>query len=71
MLSQRIPKAREKHNRMLLRLPNESLDPGQARKDSPATHLDHQDWTPTPYISFTMSASAIEHGTRTSDPRRY
>ncbi|KAF2676857.1 hypothetical protein K458DRAFT_320966, partial [Lentithecium fluviatile CBS 122367] len=32
----------------------------QARKDSLAIHLDHKDWTPTPYISFTKSASAIE-----------
>jgi hypothetical protein len=50
----------DKNNRMLSRLRNKSLDTEQARKDSLAIHLDHRVWTPTPYISFTISASAIE-----------
>jgi hypothetical protein len=45
---------------MLSRSPNRPLDTEKSRKDSLASHLDHQDWTATPYISFTNSASAIE-----------
>jgi hypothetical protein len=57
-------------DRMLSRLPNKPLDTEQARKDSLATHLDHRDWTPTPYISFTTSASAIEDLARWRTTRR-
>ncbi|KAI1562989.1 hypothetical protein PtrEW7m1_010748 [Pyrenophora tritici-repentis] len=49
----------DEDNRMLSRLPNQPLNTEQARKDSLAIHLDHKNWTPTPYTSFTKSASAI------------
>jgi hypothetical protein len=46
--------------RMLSRLPHQPLNTEQARKTFLTTHLDHSIWEPTPYISFTTSASAIE-----------
>jgi hypothetical protein len=49
-----------KENRMLSRWPDQPLNTEQARKNSLATHLNHKLWQPTPYISFTRSASAIE-----------
>jgi hypothetical protein len=50
----------DEDNDMMSRSPNQPLDTEKARKDSLAIHLDHKKWTPTPYISFTTSASAIE-----------
>jgi hypothetical protein len=50
----------DEDNRMLSRSPNQPLETEQARKDSLAIHLNHRDWRPTPYISCTISASAIE-----------
>jgi hypothetical protein len=47
-------------DRMLSRSPNQPLDTAKVRMESLATHLDHSIWEPTPYISFTKSASAIE-----------
>lgn len=47
-------------DRMLSRSPDQSLHSAQVRMKSLATHLDHRIWKPTPYISFTKSASAIE-----------
>lgn len=47
-------------NRMLSRSLNQPLDTEQARKTSLAIHLHHKNWTPTPYISSTKSANAIE-----------
>ena len=52
------PKA---NGRMLARSPNQVLDTREARKTSLASHLDHAAWNvPTPYISFTSSASVIK-----------
>ncbi|PVH92835.1 hypothetical protein DM02DRAFT_698295, partial [Periconia macrospinosa] len=48
------------YNRMLSRSPNQPLDTKEARETPLTTHFDHGDWIPTPYISFTRSASAIE-----------
>lgn len=45
---------------MLSRSPDQPLNTAQVRMESLATHLDHRVWEPTPYISFTKSASAIE-----------
>lgn len=45
---------------MLSRAPRQRLDSAQSRKISLATHINHKDWTPTPYISFTGSAEALK-----------
>ncbi|KAF2820756.1 hypothetical protein CC86DRAFT_471299 [Ophiobolus disseminans] len=50
----------DEDNCMLSRSPNQPLDTEQVRKDSLAIHLYHKNRTPTPYISFTKSASAIK-----------
>ncbi|KAF1966035.1 hypothetical protein BU23DRAFT_560605 [Bimuria novae-zelandiae CBS 107.79] len=47
-------------NCMLSRSPTRPLDTEQARRDTLAVHLNNGIWTPTPYISFSKSASAIE-----------
>ncbi|KIW12277.1 hypothetical protein PV08_09554 [Exophiala spinifera] len=36
------------------------LDSFRSRKDSLTIHINHRNWTPTPYISFTDSSSEIE-----------
>ncbi|XP_014550189.1 hypothetical protein COCVIDRAFT_116175 [Bipolaris victoriae FI3] len=46
---------------MLSRSPRLPLITEQDRKDFLATHLNHGIWEPTPFISFTKSASAIEN----------
>ncbi|EMD86662.1 hypothetical protein COCC4DRAFT_82748 [Bipolaris maydis ATCC 48331] len=51
----------DKDNHMLSRSPRLPLTTEQARKTSLAIHLNHRIWRPTPYISFTKSASAIEN----------
>ena len=58
------------NGRMLSRLQDEPLITEQARKTSLAIHLDHRNWTPTPYISFTTSASATEDLSRLRTWRR-
>ncbi|PSN58632.1 hypothetical protein BS50DRAFT_447844, partial [Corynespora cassiicola Philippines] len=50
----------DKNECMLSRSPNQYLKTKEARENSLAIHLDHKDWTPTPYISFTRSADAIK-----------
>jgi hypothetical protein len=50
-----------KGSRMLSRAPDMPLDTEEARKSSLTTHLKHSDWgTEIPYISFTLSAEALE-----------
>lgn len=39
--------------------PDRHLDTHDARKSSLTIHINHQDWRPTPYISFTTSPAAI------------
>jgi hypothetical protein len=46
--------------RMTSREPRKRLDTSESRKASLSTHLDHKDWTPTPFISFTTSATALQ-----------
>ncbi|KAI0120609.1 hypothetical protein BJ170DRAFT_589088 [Xylariales sp. AK1849] len=45
---------------MLSRDPDMQLDTAEVRKTTLARHLDHREWIPGPYISFTMSPEAIE-----------
>ena len=45
--------------RMMSRAPTMPLDTYTSRRDSLAKHLDYQEWTPGPYISFTTSPTAI------------
>ncbi|KAB5569981.1 hypothetical protein GE09DRAFT_692267 [Coniochaeta sp. 2T2.1] len=49
-----------KDGRMISRAPEMRLDNAEARQASLAKHLDHSDWTPGPYISFTTSPAMIE-----------
>lgn len=50
------------------RAPNKALDTAEVRRESLAIHLDHGEWTiPTPYISFTSSADALEELARKRD----
>lgn len=56
--------------RMLSRSPNQPLTTEQARKTSLAIHLNHRIWRPTPYISFTKSARAIEDLAKWRSTRR-
>lgn len=46
--------------RMMSREPEMRLDNNDSRKRTLAKHLDHKDWTPGPFISFTTSPAAIE-----------
>jgi len=41
------------------RAPNKRLDTLESRRFSLTTHINHQDWTPTPFISFTSSPRAV------------
>jgi hypothetical protein len=50
----------DEKNCMMSRAPCQRLDTIQSRKTSFTTHLNHKDWTPTPYISFTTSAAAVQ-----------
>ncbi|KAF2270182.1 hypothetical protein CC78DRAFT_574310 [Lojkania enalia] len=45
---------------MSSRAPNKRFDTSDARRTSLAAHINHQDWTPTPYISFTSSPAQVE-----------
>ncbi len=45
---------------MMSRAPRQRLDTLESRKASLTIHLNHHDWTPTPYISFTSSAAAVQ-----------
>lgn len=45
---------------MTSRAPFQRLDTLESRKTSLTTHLNHKEWTPTPYISFTISPDAIQ-----------
>jgi hypothetical protein len=47
-------------NCMISRAPRQRLDTLESRKTSLTTHINHRDWTPTPYISFTTSAAAVQ-----------
>lgn len=48
------------NGRMLSRLPRERLDTSSARRTSLATHADHGNWEPTPFISFTQSPQELQ-----------
>jgi len=45
---------------MMSRAPHQRLDTIESRTTSLTTHLNHKEWTPTPYISFTISPAAIQ-----------
>jgi hypothetical protein len=45
---------------MSSRAPDQRLDTFEARRTTLSTHINHKNWTPTPYISFTSSPPAIE-----------
>ncbi|QKX62542.1 uncharacterized protein TRUGW13939_09703 [Talaromyces rugulosus] len=47
-------------NRMQSRAPRQRLDTIDTRVQSLTTHADHGDWTPTPFISFTVSKIALQ-----------
>ena len=47
-------------NYMMSRAPHHHLDTFEARKNSLTSHLQHNEWTPTPYVSFTTLAAAVE-----------
>jgi hypothetical protein len=49
----------DEQNRMSSRAPNKRLDTPESRRFSLTTHINHQDWTPTPFISFTSSPTAV------------
>lgn len=58
----------DENSRMLSRAPNKALNTAKSRKESLAIHLDHGEWTiPTPYISFTSSADALQELARKRD----
>jgi hypothetical protein len=48
------------NNCMLSTAPRQRLDTTESRIDSLANHLDHKIWADTPFISFTISAVAVE-----------
>lgn len=50
----------DNHNKMNSRAPDQRLDTVKARQITLTTHVNHRDWTPTPYISFMSSPTAIE-----------
>ncbi|KAI9774396.1 MAG: hypothetical protein M1840_004290 [Geoglossum simile] len=52
--------AHEEKNCMISRAPRQRLDTLESRKISLTTHVNHKDWTRTPYISFTSSAAAVQ-----------
>ncbi len=45
---------------MKARASRQRLDTSESRKSTLAIHINHKDWTPTPYISFQTSPAAIE-----------
>jgi len=50
----------DERNCLMSRAPQHRLDTVESRKASLSTHLDHKVWVPTPFISFTTSAVALE-----------
>ncbi|KAF2843990.1 hypothetical protein T440DRAFT_528919 [Plenodomus tracheiphilus IPT5] len=50
----------DESHRMMARAPRQRLDSAESRKTSLTTHLDHKVWNPTPYISFTVSPTALK-----------
>ncbi len=44
---------------LMSRAPRQRLDTAESRRAFLATHIDHSNWTPTPFISFTTSATAV------------
>lgn len=60
----------DEDNCMLSRSPDRLLRTRKARRDSLATHLNHGIWEPSPYISFTKSACAIEELVKSREKRR-
>jgi len=50
----------DNERRMRSRAPRQALDTRESRKNSLVIHINHGLWEPTPYISFTTSAAAIE-----------
>ncbi|KAF2806328.1 uncharacterized protein BDZ99DRAFT_523786 [Mytilinidion resinicola] len=49
----------DEHNKMNSRAPNKRLDNIESRRTSLATHINHEDWMPTPFVSFTSSPAAV------------
>jgi len=49
----------DEHNRIYSRALNKRLDTLESRRSSLTTHIDHRNWTPTPFISFTSSPAAV------------
>ena len=47
-------------NCMMARALRQRLDTAKSRTDSLTTHINHGNWTPTPFISFTTSATVAE-----------
>ena len=56
---------------MKSRAPLQRLDTVESRKTSLTTHLNHKEWTPTPYISFTISPAAIQDLATFRSQRKY
>jgi hypothetical protein len=50
----------DEQDRMDSRAPRKRLDTIEDRRSSLAVHIDHSNWSPTPYISFTSSSTAVE-----------
>ncbi|KAK4122790.1 hypothetical protein N657DRAFT_646540 [Parathielavia appendiculata] len=48
-----------KNNCMMTRGPHQRLDTAECR-NSLAIHINHSDWRPTPFVSFTTSAAGVE-----------
>ncbi len=56
---------------MMSRAPLQRLDTIESRKTSLTTHLNHKEWTPTPYISFTISPAANQELATFRSQRKY
>jgi hypothetical protein len=50
----------DKQNRMNSRASNKRLNSIELRRSSLSTHINHRNWTPTPFISFTSSPLAVD-----------
>ena len=60
----------DEKKRMNSRAPRERLDTTTSRERSLAIHINHANWTHTPYISFTSSPTAIEELAEWRQPKR-
>lgn len=57
-------------NCMISRAPRQRLDTFEFRKNSLTIHVNHKNWTTTPYISFTTSKEAVQLLARDRSERR-